>query len=353
MKRKNFFLDYIEAIGILTRHPIFNFVMLFTSSVVLALLLYKILDAKPTIDELILLGQNDLGLITLVITSGTMFALGLKYLQSGRKLTSNELEKNSNYNLHLFRKLLVQEEDIKNLKEKIEALSSQHTLSPEEKEDLLDNIADGTRKELIEEIFDIQSQKLKNYIESESISERLHESALNIRVRLEREISDLRLRSNINLLIGMIITLLGLFLLWTVVNTVDSSEMLKVLASKGIESNSQFIKNLILPLVPRVMLVIFIEVFAYFFLRLYKNGLSEIKYFQNELTNVESKMVALELAHLSKNNDAVSRVIASLVETERNFILQRGETTVELEKAKSESEMMRSLVSAIPNLFKK
>ncbi|MFQ2290590.1 hypothetical protein ACK323_03615 [Aeromonas enteropelogenes] len=353
MKPKIFFINFIEKINNLIKPSFINYLILFSGTLVLLLLINKVYDFKPNIDKFMLTGQSDLSLIILFVTVGVVFSLGLNYLQSGRKLTTNDINKNSNYNSHLFRKLLSQEEDIKNLKEKIEALSSQHTLSSEEKEALLDNIADGTRKELIEEIFNIQSQKLKSYIESESISERLHESALNIRVRLEREISDLRLRSNINLLIGMMITLLGLFLLWTIVNTVDSSEMLKVLASKGIESNSQFIKNLILPLVPRVMLVIFIEVFAYFFLRLYKNGLSEIKYFQNELTNVESKMVALELAHLSKNSEAISRVIASLVETERNFILQRGETTVELEKAKSESEMMRSLVSAIPNLFKK
>lgn len=350
---KPFLLNYIEKINILAKSSFINIINFLAVIIIFPALVYKYLYARPTMDEFILLGQKDFSFAILTVTTIIIFALGLKYLQSGRKITENDINKNSNYNLHLFKKVLAQEDDIKNLKEKNDALSSQHTLSSEEKETLLDDIADGTRKELIEEIFNIQSQKLKSYIESESISERLHESALNIRVRLEREISDLRLRSNINLLIGMMITLLGLFLLWTIVNTVDSSEMLKVLASKGIESNSQFIKNLILPLVPRVMLVIFIEVFAYFFLRLYKNGLSEIKYFQNELTNVESKMVALELAHLSKNSEAVSRVIASLVETERNFILQRGETTVELEKAKSESEMMRSLVSAIPNLFKK
>ncbi|MGL6459671.1 hypothetical protein HQ395_13660 [Aeromonas hydrophila] len=353
MKPKTVVISYIEMIDKLARLSFIKVFIFFSSILVFLVLIDKMLDLKTIIEKFTFTGQSDIVFVISIATVVVMFTLGLNYLQSGRKLTENDINKNASYNSHLFRKLISQDEDIKNLKERIEALSSQHTLSSEEKEALLDNIADGTRKELIEEIFNIQSQKLKSYIESESISERLHESALNIRVRLEREISDLRLRSNINLLIGMMITLLGLFLLWTIVNTVDSSEMLKALASKGIESNSQFIKNLILPLAPRVMLVIFIEVFAYFFLRLYKNGLSEIKYFQNELTNVESKMVALELAHLSKNSEAVSRVIASLVETERNFILQRGETTVELEKAKSESEMMRSLVNAIPNLFKK
>jgi len=39
-----------------------------------------------------------------------------------------------------------------------------------------------------------------------------------------------------------------------------------------------------------------IELFAYFFLKLYKSDLSEIKYFQNELTNVEMRYAAVRLA---------------------------------------------------------
>ncbi|WP_323940827.1 hypothetical protein [Aeromonas hydrophila] len=292
-------------------------------------------------------------LVIIFIIMVLVFTAGLSYLQSGVKSDIKTPEKNLSSITSLHKKIASQDEEIKNLKDKIESFSSQYSLSPEEKVALLHNIADGTRKEIIEDVFNMQVHELKSHIKYEAISERIKDSALDISLRLEREIRDLRLRSNINLMIGMIITLSGLLLLWSLVGTVDSSELLKALASEGDESNSQFIKNLILPLIPRIMLVFFVEIFAYFFLRLYKNCLNEIKYFQNELTNVESRIVALELAHSSKNNEAISSVIASLVATERNFILQRGETTVELEKAKSESDMMRKIISAIPNLFKK
>lgn len=39
-----------------------------------------------------------------------------------------------------------------------------------------------------------------------------------------------------------------------------------------------------------------IELFAYFFLSLYRTSLQKIKYFQNELTNIEAKQIALRAA---------------------------------------------------------
>lgn len=146
------------------------------------------------------------------------------------------------------------------------------------KEKLINSITNSTRQEVIEEIFTQQINNLKDSIEKDSVYEKLKLSVEQIKIRLYREISDLRLRSNVNLLIGMLITAGGLYLLWSTVSMIDTSHSLKSLASEGAESNSQFFKNLILPLAPRIM-VIFIEVFAYFFLRLYKNGLSEIKSF--------------------------------------------------------------------------
>ena len=51
-------------------------------------------------------------------------------------------------------------------------------------------------------------------------------------------------------------------------------------------------------------MAIFIEVFSFFFLKLYKSGLADILYYQNELTNLESKFLALELASLGRNTEA-------------------------------------------------
>lgn len=308
---------------------------------------------------LFIISQYDIEMLNLkpimLFFSLSVFAFALAYLQSGDTPSNISTKKNlTDYDLSQLGKMVkIQAIALQEIREKVNSYKSEPTISDADKKEIINNITDSTQQEVIEAIFNRQIKDLTDSIAKNSDYEKLKISIEKIKARLYREISDLRLRSNINLLIGMLITAVGLYLLWSTVSMIDTSNSLKQLAYEGAESNSQFFKNLFLPLAPRIMLVIFIEIFAYFFLRLYKNGLSEIKYFQNELTNVESKLVALELSYLSKNNETMASVIQSLVKTERNFVLENGQTTVELEKAKSESEMMKSIVNAVPNLFKK
>lgn len=283
-----------------------------------------------------------------------IFSLFLVYLQSGGK---EPLEENHSTSLALSledieSRIQLTNEQVINLIEKIESLKSNSGLSKEEKELIISGAVAKTGEEAIKTIFINETNNLRETIESSLSLKRLIDLSEGITRRLRREITDLRLRSNVNLLIGMVITG-GLYLLWATVSIIDSSELLKQLASEGDDSNYKFIKNIVLPIIPRVLLVVFIEVFAYFFLKLYKNGLSEIKYFQNELTNIESKLAAVEFSHLTKNQDALKISIESLSKTERNFILEKGQTTVELERAKSESELTRNIIKTIPGLFKR
>jgi len=76
--------------------------------------------------------------------------------------------------------------------------------------------------------------------------------------------------------------------------------------------------------VPRLSLVLFIELFAYFFLNLYKSSLSEVKYFQNEMTNIEVRFTALGVALEAGDDELVREVTAELAKTERNFISGQG-----------------------------
>ncbi|MBN7139012.1 hypothetical protein A7A76_07875 [Lysobacter enzymogenes] len=93
--------------------------------------------------------------------------------------------------------------------------------------------------------------------------------------------------------------------------------------------------------------MIMIEVFAYFFLRLYKQSIEEIKYYQNELTNVEFKWAAVTMAKQAGGEPVLLSIIDNLVKTERNFILEKGESTVGLEKerisAATYAEVLRNL----------
>ncbi|MEI8616865.1 hypothetical protein P4S63_03450 [Pseudoalteromonas sp. B193] len=96
-----------------------------------------------------------------------------------------------------------------------------------------------------------------------------------------------------------------------------------------------------------------IEVFAYFFLKLYKQGLSEIKYFQNEITNIESKFLALRLSSKSGQGDCIKEVVANLLTTERNFVLEKGQTTIELEQVRIDQKQRSELTGLLDKALQK
>ena len=78
---------------------------------------------------------------------------------------------------------------------------------------------------------------------------------------------------------------------------------------------------------PRFSLVTIIELFSYFFLRLYKQAIDEIKYFQNEITNIDLKMLAASITQKLCPNDP-SVIIAALSSTERNFLVPKDQRIV-------------------------
>ena len=81
---------------------------------------------------------------------------------------------------------------------------------------------------------------------------------------------------------------------------------------------------------PRLSIVLIIEVFSYFFLRLYKTSLAEIKYFQNEATNIEHNFVALEAAISINDKALIENCIHTFLAVERNPIMSEGQTTREI-----------------------
>ena len=147
--------------------------------------------------------------------------------------------------------------------------------------------------------------------------------------RLDNEVESLDRRGNLNLALGISTALAGIVLLAFFVWNPGGPN----------GSPMEFVQNFL----PRISLVILVEVFAYFFLRLYSNSLIEIKHFQNELTNVEAKFLSLIAATHIKNENNMTDVISQLSQTERNYILQKGQTTVNLERSKLEEETISNL----------
>ena len=104
---------------------------------------------------------------------------------------------------------------------------------------------------------------------------------------------------------------------------------------------------------PRVTFVIFIEVFAFFFLRLYKVSLDDTKFYQNELTNVESRAIALRAALIDERPAEIGNILGELATTERNFVLKKGETTVEIERRKLDVGEGRAILEQVTNMIDK
>ncbi|MBV9928159.1 MAG: hypothetical protein JOZ96_24280 [Acidobacteria bacterium] len=165
-----------------------------------------------------------------------------------------------------------------------------------------------------------------------------------IKSRLVEETGNLAKRSNLNLAFGSLTTIVaGLGLVVVVFFT--------PLDLSGV-SAEQYGWKIVAHYVPRLSLIVFAEIFAYFFLKLYKTGLSDIKYYQNEITNVELKLTALRAALSIDDIDILGSVIVELAKTERNFILKTGETTIELEKLKMDAVDPKDWIEKVAALIK-
>lgn len=155
--------------------------------------------------------------------------------------------------------------------------------------------------------------------------------------RIKKEIDRLNRRGGANLGIGASIAFFGIAYLGYVVSK---------------QTVTTDVINYLIHMLPRISFVLVIEVFAYFFLKLYKNGFDEVKYFQNELTNIEAKVLAIKFLKDVKNEDLMAEVIKNLMTTERNFILSKGQTTVALEKEKIKGLEDKNALSIIKELIK-
>lgn len=160
----------------------------------------------------------------------------------------------------------------------------------------------------------------------------------SIKVRLNSEIDKLSRKANVNLVIGSLTTIVALLALGVVV----------------FQNTGSFVSltDMLYHYIPRLSLIIFVEVFAYFFLRLYKLNLSDMKYFQNELTTVELKLASLTTAiNFGKDVD-ISAITIELSKTERNFIVKKGETTVESVKSKFDKTDLNEILKSITEIAK-
>lgn len=309
----------------------------------------NVIDAAANgfLDMIKILTNNEtFPILTISMTALVAFISILSYLKPVKSESQNE--KNHNIDNLNF--------ELSEIKKSIENIKVEKELNNEEKLSLINNISEKIGEESIKEIFKKESALFAASVRSEANDSlrigAITDSSNKIISRINNEIYELRKRCAMNLSIGAVATLLAVILLTSATINLTSSDLIGQIISDDSNSNDKFIKILAIQLAPKISLAIFIEVFAYFFLRLYRNGLSEIKYFQNELTNIESKLAAAEISYITNDNESLRLSIDSLAKTERNFVLEKGQTTVELERAKSDSKLNESFISSMFTFLK-
>lgn len=301
----------------------------------------------------------------------TMFALAicsiffgsLYYLQYGGEKGGERNEQKMEYDSALFElkksndwlasNINKIQNDYKDLKSSVFDKSvTQLDISDEDKDKILTDVSQKLQSDEIKAQMVSFETSIRSSLESEIKKKQLGDLFRETVLRLNRAISDQKVRGNINLAIGITITAGGLYLLWSTVEQFGKFPIFTDLLKKDPNiAIVELFKVALISFVPRLSLVIFIEIFAYFFLRLYKTGLYDIKYFQNELTNIEVKNAAFIAAMTADDAPLKAHVIESLCKIDRNHILDKGQTTVDLERARADGELSKQLVAAIPGIF--
>lgn len=149
--------------------------------------------------------------------------------------------------------------------------------------------------------------------------------------RLREEITSLTRRANVNLLIGVATTIMAVSLLVYMVLTATSA------FTAWPELLSHY--------VPRIATVVFIEVFSFFFFRLYRASLAEVKYYHRELTALDSNRIALSAAHGVGEPKALTAVIGEL---SRAYKTAQPSTT----GSNSDSAQLKEMADLVERLAK-
>lgn len=224
-----------------------------------------------------------------------------------------------------------------NLQERLAALESNVVgISEEAKYNMAEELASKASSILLDRMnTELDERHALEYAHIKRIG--LLESIVDNNIqRLNLEVRALLRRGNLNLVLGTLATAFAVtMLVYTAIFT-------------SIDQGG--IREAIQSYMARLGIVIFIQLFGFFFLRLYRVSLSDIKYFQNEITNIQQKWLALKCAIIADDKDSARLAIESLAATERNFVLKKGETTIELERSKIENNDVRALLAGVKGL---
>lgn len=244
-------------------------------------------------------------------------------------------------------------DDLKNIKAEVQTLKDALTSGAKSKltEELIEAVKDGAHETLLSEL----NEKLSSENLSASVIDEIKSSERRSTLRIEMEIDALSRRGNINLVAGVGTAMIGIGILSSFIFP-ENLILLKFLINYTPDATSNLPDSQLdqtLRYATRTALIISIEILAFFFLRVYKSNLEGMKYFQNELTNLESKYISLITATQLERHDTTHKILLNFVETERNHILEKGQSTTELKKIELEKNQFVEITKALATITPK
>jgi hypothetical protein len=201
-------------------------------------------------------------------------------------------------------------------------------LTQGEREELLAKVRTNLTGELLTEL---ENKYSFEYQKTAHLNEVREAFRLNGE-RLKQETAALSRRGNLNLVIGVLTTVLAAALL--------------VYTSVQATHNFSELPELLSYHIPRITTVIFIEVFAFFFLRLYRTSLDQLQYYQDELTKVAMYEVAIEGAMRAQDNVILGSVLQRII-TEKALPKSTFGDKNDTASSQSSAELIKQLIDLL------
>lgn len=175
-------------------------------------------------------------------------------------------------------------------------------------------------------------------VDDENTANEIKHTFLASEERIKTEIQNLKRRATINLSLGVTLSCAALLVFFFLVYN---------------EKPDEDYQKVFLHFAPRVGLVVFVELLAYFFLKLYKSTLTSVQYYHNELTNIETRKIAAIVAIKHCKEDKIWQTVEYLLKVERNVLIKDKETTMQMEMLKLQAEKDSSVLSSTQNVLER
>ncbi|KZN67700.1 hypothetical protein [Pseudoalteromonas luteoviolacea] len=228
---------------------------------------------------------------------------------------------------------------LKSIDASLEKGKIESTLSKAERKEIINSISNTVESHLNESLLNKIEEKYGTTVHSSKLSELALSSLDKTVKRLSEYANDLQNKASVNLGYGISATVIAICILIFVLFNATAPESSTTIQEVFYYSS-------------RLFLVLLVQGISIFFLNLYKSTINNVLYLSNEITNHEAKRDSISIALSSGNFDAASSMLLSLSNTERNFTLKKGETSIyDKGGAAIQAPISETLISDLLNKF--